>query len=223
MKICAVIPAYNEAENIERVVKDIQDNAPGCDYIIINDCSTDNEREVIERNGFNAIHLPINLGLSGAVQTGYKYAYEHGYDAVIQFDGDGQHEARFIPELAKVIEEGYDIAIGSRFVTEKKDHSMRMMGSRIIGTLIKLKTGKVINDPTSGMRMFNRSMMKDYAYNMNRQPEPDTLTHMMLQGAKVKEVQVEMQDRIAGTSIYANSWNSVKYMVRTVLSIIFIA
>ncbi|MCF0114081.1 MAG: glycosyltransferase family 2 protein, partial [Erysipelotrichaceae bacterium] len=134
MKICIVIPAYNEAENIERVVKDIQDNAPECDYIIINDCSTDNEKEVIEKNGFNAIHLPINLGLSGAVQTGYKYAYEHGYDAVIQFDGDGQHKACYIPVLAKVLEEGYDISIGSRFVTEKKDMSMRMMGSRIIST-----------------------------------------------------------------------------------------
>ena len=223
MNICVVIPAYNEAENIERVIADVKTNAPGCDYVIINDCSKDNTREIVEKNGYNCIHLPINLGLSGAVQTGYRYAYEHDYDAVIQFDGDGQHQARFIPLLADEIEKGMDIAIGSRFVNQKKDMSARMMGSRIISTLIKMTTGQTITDPTSGMRMLGKEMMKDYALNMNRSPEPDTLVYMMKRGAKVKEVQVEMSERIAGQSIYSSTWNSVKYMVRTCISIIFMA
>lgn len=221
MKVIAVIPAYNEEESIKDVVEEFKRTLPGYDYIVVNDCSKDSTKEILETNGFNYLDLPVNLGLTGAVQTGYKYAYYNDYDAVIQFDGDGQHLPQYIPELAKEIENGYDIVIGSRFVEKKKELSARMLGSRLISTMIKITTGKKVNDPTSGMRMLNRKMMKDYALNMNRKPEPDTLAFQLKRGAKVKEVQVEMRDRQGGVSAYSNISSSVKYMFKVLMTIIF--
>ena len=111
MKVCLVIPSYNEQDNILRVYEDIKKNTE-YDFIFINDCSTDNSKEIFEKNNIPVINLPVNLGLNGAVQTGYKYAYEKGYDCAVQFDGDGQHQAKYIKDLVKAIEEGYEIAIG---------------------------------------------------------------------------------------------------------------
>lgn len=221
MKVIAVIPAYNEEESIKDVVEEFKRTLPGYDYIVVNDCSKDSTKEILETNGFNYLDLPVNLGLTGAVQTGYKYAYYNDYDAVIQFDGDGQHLPQYIPELAKEIENGYDIVIGSRFVEKKKEVSARMLGSRLISIMIKITTGKKVNDPTSGMRMLNRKMMKDYALNMNRKPEPDTLAFQLKRGAKVKEVQVEMRDRQGGVSAYSNISSSIKYMFKVLMTIIF--
>ncbi|MCI5774674.1 MAG: glycosyltransferase family 2 protein [Erysipelotrichaceae bacterium] len=223
MKVCLIIPSYNEEDNILRVYEDIKNNAPEYDYIFINDCSTDNSKQVFANNHIKVINLPVNLGLTGAVQTGYKYAYEKGYDCAVQFDGDGQHKAIYIKELVKAIEQGNNIAIGSRFVTEKKPWSLRMLGSRIIAACIFLKTGKSIKDPTSGFRMLDSKMMKDYAYNVNRKPEPDTLVYQLRKGAKIAEVQVAMEDRVAGTSIYAGLFNSMSYMIKMIISIIFIS
>lgn len=222
MKICLIIPAYNEAENIDKVITDIKSNLSSCGYVFINDCSTDNTKQILEEKNLNFIDLPINLGLAGAVQTGYKYAYENGYDCVIQFDGDGQHQAKYVMNLAKEIENGANIAIGSRFVEKKKNWSLRMLGSRILSVLIFIRTAQVIKDPTSGFRMLDREMMFDYAYNVNRKPEPDTLAYQMIKGAKVKEVQVEMLDREAGESIYTGLFSSIKYMVKMIITIIFI-
>ena len=222
MKVCLVIPSYNEQDNILRVYEDIKKNTE-YDFIFINDCSTDNSKEIFEKNNIPVINLPVNLGLNGAVQTGYKYAYEKGYDCAVQFDGDGQHQAKYIKDLVKAIEEGYDIAIGSRFVTEKRNFSLRMIGSRMISLCIFLKSGKVIKDPTSGFRMLNRKMIEDYAYHMNRKPEPDTLVYQMNNGAKIKEVQVTMEDRIAGQSIYSGLFSSFKYMLNIMISILFIS
>lgn len=220
MKVLLIIPSYNEEENIERVYKDIEPILNQCDYLFVNDCSKDKSKELLREKKYNHLNLPVNLGLSGAVQMGYKFAYENGYDAAIQFDGDGQHQACFIPAMIEEIENGNDIVIGSRFVTEKKDYSMRMLGSRIISFLIRLTTGKKITDPTSGMRMLNRKMLYDYAYNMNRKPEPDTLAYQMRKGAAVKEIQVTMNERVAGESIF-NPWSSIKYMLKTCISLVF--
>lgn len=223
MRVCLIIPSYNEEDNILRVYKDIKTNAPEYDYIFINDCSTDNSKKVFAENNLKVINLPVNLGLTGAVQTGYKYAYENGYDCAVQFDGDGQHKASYIKNLVDAIQNGSNIAIGSRFVTEKKPWSLRMLGSRLISACIFVRTGKIIKDPTSGFRMLDSKMMKDYAYNINRKPEPDTLVYQLRHGAKITEVQVEMEDRIAGTSIYSGLFNSFSYMVKMIISIIFIS
>lgn len=115
-----IIPVYNEEENIERTVESIQKNALDFDYIIINDCSTDHTRKICEENGFNVINLPINLGIGGAVQTGYRYAYEQGYDVAVQVDGDGQHDPKFLEKMAVYLQEnGVDMVIGSRFIEKK--------------------------------------------------------------------------------------------------------
>lgn len=163
MKTLVVIPAYNEALNIEKTVKDIQQNAPDVDYVVVNDGSKDNTLEVIQKNNFNHIDGFCNLGLFGAVQTGFKLAMKENYDVVIQFDGDGQHSAKYIDAMVKEIEYGNDIVIGSRFVSEKKPFTARMIGSRLIAWAIKLVTGKKVMDPTSGFRAYGKACIKDYA------------------------------------------------------------
>lgn len=220
MKVLIVIPAYNEALNLENVVNDITQNTK-YDYLIVNDCSTDNTEDICNQNGFNHISLPINYGLASAIQVGMKYALKNNYDVVCQFDGDGQHKAKYINNLIKEIENGVDISIGSRFVTKKKHHSIRMLGSVIISVCIKLTTGKIIRDTTSGMRAFNKECMKELVVNMNLPPEPDTLVYMIKNGMKIKEIQVEMDDRTQGES-YFNAWKSVQYMMNVCASIIFV-
>lgn len=220
MKVLVIIPAYNEEESILKVVNELKAKTD-YDYIVINDCSKDSTSEILDKNNINHIDLSVNLGLQGAVQTGYKYALYNDYDVAIQFDGDGQHKPEYIEYLVREIENGYDIAIGSRFVNERKHFSLRMLGSRIITFIIKLTTKAVITDPTSGMRALNKKMIKDYALEMNRRPEPDTLAYQIKHGAKVKEVQVEMLERTTGESAYAGLGNSVKYMIKVLVTIIF--
>ena len=220
MKVLLIIPAYNEAQNIEKTIKDVKENSE-YDYIIINDCSKDNTKEICEKNNFNVISLPINYGLTSGIQLGMKYALKYDYDVAIQFDGDGQHQARYLKDLVKEIENGNDIVIGSRFVEKKKPFTMRMLGSRIITAMIKLTTGVTINDPTSGMRIINKELIKDYAFELNRKPEPDTLAFQIKKGYKAKEVQVKMEDRLAGTSIYTGIGSSIQYMLKVLVTIIF--
>ena len=221
MKTLIVIPAYNEALNIVKTVNDIKQNAPDVDYVVVNDGSKDNTLEVLKEHNFNYIDGFCNLGLFGAVQTGFKLALLNDYDIVIQFDGDGQHSAKYIQPLIDEIEKGNDIVIGSRFVTEKKPFTARMLGSRLIAFSIRLMTGKKITDPTSGFRAYNRACIKDYANDMNNPPEPDTLVYMLRKNRKIKEVQVQMSEREFGES-YLNLMNTIKYMSRMMVSIFLI-
>ncbi len=221
MKVLIVIPAYNEEKNIVRVVEEIKEKYSQYDYLIVNDGSRDNTSEVCEEHNYNLVDLPINLGLAGAFQTGLKYAYIKGYDYAIQFDADGQHKAEYIDSILKEFEKGYDIVIGSRFVTEKKPKSLRMLGSNMISIAMRMTTGKKIKDPTSGMRMFNKKMIEEFALNMNYGPEPDTISYLMKQGATVSEVQVAMDERIEGES-YLTFGRSMMYMLRMLVSILFI-
>jgi glycosyltransferase involved in cell wall biosynthesis len=163
----------------------------------------------------------VNLGLAGAFQTGLKYAYQKGYDYAIQFDADGQHLPEYIAPMLEKMQEGYDIVIGSRFVTEKKPNSLRMLGSNMISIAMRLTTGRKINDPTSGMRMFNKKMIEEFALNMNYGPEPDTVSYLLKQGATIAEVQVQMEERIAGAS-YLTLSRSIMYMMRMLISILLI-
>ncbi|MGN0157558.1 MAG: glycosyltransferase family 2 protein [Brotaphodocola sp.] len=220
-ELLIVIPAYNEGENIERVVKNLEHHYPQFDYVVVNDGSRDNTAEICRANGFRLLDLPVNLGLAGAFQAGLKYAYRNGYHYAIQFDGDGQHRPEYIHPMLDKMKEGYDIVVGSRFVTEKKPSSMRMLGSNLIEGALKLTTGETLHDPTSGMRMFNRSMIREFALNLNYGPEPDTVSYLIKNGARVAEVQVKMDERIAGAS-YLTPINASKYMVRMMLSILLI-
>lgn len=222
MKVLIVIPAYNEAENIENVVKNVKKAYPEYNYIVVNDGSKDATVKICKDNGFNFLDLPINLGLSGAFQAGVKYAYEYGYDAVMQVDGDGQHQASYIRKLILCMQEtGADIVIGSRFKENKKDKSLRMLGSELIRMLIKITAHQNITDPTSGMRIYSRRVIKSYATEMNFNPEPDTISYLIKCGAKVEEVQVEMSDREEGES-YLNWKTSIIYMIKVCFSIMVI-
>ena len=154
-KRLVIIPAYNEEASIINTVKSIQEKAEGFDYIVINDCSTDNTGQICEENKFNVIHLPQNLGIGGAVQTGYLYGYRNGYDVAVQVDGDGQHDPAFLTRMAEYMEKNQvDMVIGSRFIEKKgfQSSGMRRLGIRYFTGLIKILTGEKVTDPTSKHR-----------------------------------------------------------------------
>ena len=213
MKVLLIIPAYNEQENIEKTVKTITNYSKDIDYIVINDGSKDNTPKILDEKNINHIDLVNNLGIGGAVQTGYKYAYENNYDIAIQFDGDGQHQAKYLKQLVKEIEKNNaDVVIGSRFVTEKKPKSMRMFGSNLLSFAIFLVTGKKIKDPTSGMRAYNKKAIEAFVKNASLTPEPDTIVYMLKKKMKIKEVQVKMKEREFGES-YLKPIKAMEYMI----------
>lgn len=220
MRTLLIIPAYNEEGSLASTIESLKASSFDGDYLVINDGSKDRTAEICRENEYPFLDLPVNLGLAGAFQAGMKYAYRHHYDCAIQFDADGQHLPEYIPLLEKAVQEN-DIAIGSRFVTEKKPSSMRMLGSNLIEVAIKLTTGETIKDPTSGMRAFNGRMIEQMAKGLNFGPEPDTVSYLIKRAdAKVVEVPVEMAERTAGES-YLNLGNSAKYMLRMTVSILF--
>lgn len=222
MKPLLIIPAYNEAENIINVVENLKSKCPGMDYIIVNDGFDDNTAEICRQKAYPLLDLPINLGLAGAFQAGVRYAAQNGYDAVLQFDGDGQHEPKYIKTMLERMEkDDLDVVIGSRFCEKQKPHTLRMFGSTLISFVIRLTTGKKISDPTSGMRLFNTCMINEFTRNINCTPEPDTISYFLRCGANIAEVQVEMHERTAGTS-YLNLGRSVRYMLNMFISILFV-
>lgn len=221
MKLLIIIPAYNEAESIERVIDNLIKNYSWYDYVVINDGSTDDTRKICSRRGFNFMDLPVNTGLSGAIKSGMRYANYYGYDYVLQLDGDGQHDPGYIESMIKKMEEtDCDIVIGSRFKTEHKPLTSRMIGSQILTAAIWMTTGgKYIGDVTSGMRLFNKKMIKRFGYDIHYSPEPDTLAYLLNRGIKIQEVQVQMRERTAGVS-YLDFKNSIWYMIKMLFSIL---
>lgn len=226
MKKLVIIPAYNEQGGIEKTVQDILSNAPDFDYVIINDCSTDHTLEVCERNGFHVVSLPVNLGIGGGVQTGYVYAWRNGYDIAVQFDGDGQHNARYLDAMAdKLVKEQLDMVIGSRYIKKEGFQStgLRRFGIRYFTGLIKLVTGQKITDPTSGMRMVGRDVIELYAKNYPKDyPEPESVVTILKKGKKVAELPVQMNAREEGVSSISPR-KSVYYMIKVSLAILIAA
>ncbi len=221
MKALLVIPAYNEEASLQKTIESVEAGAFEIDYLIVNDGSKDATAQVCRENKYPFLDLPVNLGLAGAFQTGMKYAYRHDYDCAIQFDADGQHLPEYIEPMIEAIKEN-DIVIGSRFIEGEKEHSLRMAGSFLLEKTIKITTGQTIKDPTSGMRAFNKRMIEYMALGMNMGPEPDTVSYLIKRAnAKVAEVPVTMQERMAGES-YLSLNTSVKYMLRMMISIIFV-
>ena len=223
MKKLVIIPAYNEEGNLEKTINDITENAPGFDHVIINDCSTDNTLEMCRHHGFHYLNLPVNLGIGGAVQTGYRYAFYHGYDLAVQFDGDGQHSAAHLEDMAKVLEKsGADMVIGSRFIEKEgfQSSGLRRVGIRYFTMLIRLLTGKTITDPTSGMRMVNRKLLEKFTNEYPKDyPEPESVVTILSENYKVKEVPVIMNEREEGVSSISLR-NSVYYMIKVSFAIL---
>lgn len=223
MKKLVIIPAYNEAKNIVKVVEDLKLNAPDFDYIIINDCSKDDLKEVCLSRGYNIINLPVNLGIGGGVQTGYKYAHDNGYDVAIQFDGDGQHNAKYIHKMLEHLQsKQLDMVIGSRFIDKEgfqSSHSRRL-GIKILSNLIYLVTGKRILDVTSGFRIVNRKVINEFcSYYPKDYPEPESIVRILNKGGKIEEIPVQMKEREEGESSI-NLMKSVYYMIKVSLAIL---
>ena len=227
-KVLLIIPAYNEEDNILKTYNTIVEynkkNKTNYDVIVINDGSRDNTENILVENNINHITLIHNLGIGGAVQTGYKYAYEHDYDIAIQFDGDGQHDVRYVKNLIEpIILEKADFTIGSRYIdknsSEFKSTLARQMGIKIISWFIKLMTKKKIYDTTSGFRACNRKVMREFVNSYPIEyPEPVTTTELLKKGYKVLEVPVNMHKREGGTSSI-RCFKNVYYMINVLLSI----
>jgi len=230
-KILIVIPAFNEEKSIAKtcdsIVKYNEVNGTKYDMLVINDGSTDQTEEILNKNGIPHIRLLNNLGIGGAVQTSYKYAALHDYDIAVQFDGDGQHDIAFIDDLVSpIVNDKADMTIGSRFVSKDqsgfKSSFARRTGIKMISAFIKMKTGKRIFDTTSGFRAINKKLIRTFANNYPLEyPEPISTTEALLNGYRVEEVPVEMKEREEGKSsirLYKNFY----YMVNVILNIIFV-
>lgn len=228
-KILLIIPAYNEEANVLRVYNNIvsynKHAKNKLDVIFINDGSIDNTENILLENKINHVKLIQNLGIGGAVQTGYKYALYNDYDIAIQFDGDGQHDVNYVEALIKPILDGdADMTIGSRFIdstsSEFKSSGMRRAGIKIISWCIKFKTRKKIYDTTSGFRAVNKRIIESFAVHYPLEyPEPISSVDVLLDGMNLKEVPVSMNERVAGKSSIG-SWKNIYYMINVTLSIL---
>lgn len=229
MKTLLIIPAYNEEENIQNVIQEVKRDLEFVDILVINDCSTDNTLNVLkEIQNIAYITLPINLGYSGALQTGFKYAVDNMYDVVIQFDGDGQHiasEARGLYEV--FMEEKADIVIGSRFlnqISEYKHSILRTAGTKIFGSIIKKVCKQTITDPTSGFQVLSKEVFELYSkiHSFPEFPDANLLIQMILKGYKVREKNVKMRSREHGVSMHSGFIKPAKYMIKMFYSIVII-
>ena len=220
MRILAIIPAYNEQDCLEQTIRSLESMCPSIDYIIVNDGSTDDTKQICERNHFSHVNLPVNSGLSVGFQTGMKYADRHGYDAAVQFDADGQHLPEYIIPMGNALEEQQaDIVIASRTLAGEAPAGARGAGSKIISALIRLTSGVRLTDPTSGMRMYSRRMIGEFAKGYDLTPEPDTVALLARKGCKVIEVPARMQERQGGES-YFDFTHVIAYMSRVCFSIL---
>lgn len=226
MKTLLIIPAHNEQEVIKQTIKEVKSLKKYCDYLIINDCSNDNTQKILLENNANFIDLPLNLGLCNGVQTGFLYAYEKGYDCVIQYDSDGQHRPESVPLIIEEMKKGYDLVIGSRFMNIKpKQAGMstpKIIGSIWIKMFIKLFSGQTIKDPTSGLRAFNKNLIKIMKDDAQLRVEPDTVFLLSKSGFKISEIQANiLMERETGES-YLKSWKAVSYMFHVTMNIILL-
>lgn len=223
-KVLIIIPAYNEEESIVSTT-DVLKDFPEFDYIVIDDGSTDKTKYICKSNNIPYISLPVNLGIGGAVQTGYKYAYANDYDIAIQFDGDGQHDANYISNVVdEIIDGNCDFGIGTRFLNEHtsgfKSSRSRRMGIVLLSWLIKVLTKEKITDPTSGFRAANKEIIEMFATHYPiAYPEPESIVALLVKNYKIKEVPVNMFERTGGVSSI-NAKKAVHYMVVVMLSMV---
>ena len=223
MKTLVMIPCYNEEENIKLVVERLQAACPEVDYLVINDCSTDNSEQVLRENGFNYLNLPINLGIGGGVQSGYRYALANGYDIAVQMDGDGQHDPAYLRRVIEPVEKGeLDMCIGSRFIEKDgfQTSFMRRLGIRIESLLIRILCGKTVLDVTSGFRACNRRLIAFFAnHYATDYAEPEAILSATLNGYRVGEASVQMRERQGGTSSIVG-FKPIYFMIKVSLSLI---
>ncbi len=228
MKIAVIVPAYNEEKSIAAVVEDILHVAHSqkllVTVVVVNDCSKDATSEIISKLNCVALDLPINLGIGGAVQTGFKFAFENGFDFAIQIDGDGQHPASEIPKLISAAEEhDLDVVIGSRFISKIgfQSSAVRRIGINYFKWLNRLMVGVKIFDSTSGFRLINNKALAIVSeYYPDEYPEPESIILYSLKHLKIGEVPVNMKERQGGVSSIGRL-SSIYYMFKVSLAIIY--
>ncbi len=223
VKKLVIIPAYNEESSILAQCRDVREKAPEYDLLVINDGSTDRTADLLQDAKITYLNLALNLGIGGAVQAGYRYALQNGYDAVVQIDGDGQHDPAFLPDMYETLQaKQADLVIGSRFLEKEGDQStvVRRMGIGYFTSLIRLLTGRKITDPTSGQRMIGRRLIEEFAADYPQDyPEPESVMRALKRGYRVVEVPVRMRERQGGRSSI-RAYNAVYYMVKVTLAVI---
>lgn len=222
MKTLLIIPAYNEEKNLPLLLTSLQQNCPQCDILVVDDCSIDRTRKVCENFNVNVVSLSVNLGIGGAVQTGYKYASYFDYDIAIQVDGDGQHNCEYISSLIDKISDGVDLCIGSRFIEKQGFQStfLRRVGIDYFSKLIKILSKKFITDPTSGFRACNRKVIEVFAKEYPTDfPEPETVVNICKKDFSICEIPVIMNARVEGKSSITKI-KSIYYMIKVSIAII---
>ncbi len=223
MKVLIIVPCYNEEKNIERTIEGIIEK--GYDYVIIDDGSKDASLEIARKNNYQVIHLSNNLGIGGAMQTGYRYAARNGYDVAVQIDGDGQHNVEEVEKLIQPIRDGLcNMVIGSRFIDNKgfQSSTMRRVGIRLLSWLMKLFSGQEILDMTSGFRAIDKSLIRRFSDRYpSEYPEPVTNLQVTKLGYKIKEVPAMMNERQQGRSSIFGIKN-VYYMLNVIFQLILI-
>ena len=224
MKVLFVIPAYNEEANIENVIKEIKKDVKYADILIINDCSTDNTKKIIEDNNVKCITGIFNLKYAWAVQTGIKYAYQNDYDYVIQFDADGQHIAKEAEKLLNEMKKSnVDIVIGSRFLkdTGYKHPFFKKVATKLFTLIIKIFCKQEITDPTSGFQCLNKKVIEYYSKmgNYPEYPDANLIIDVLLKGFTIKEISVKMRLREAGESMHGGIIKPIKYMINMIYTI----
>lgn len=226
-KMLIIIPAFNEEKNLPDLINKINQTKKSIplyvSILIINDYSTDTTKEILKTlQGVEYINLPCNLGIGGAVQTGYKYAKENNYDYAVQIDGDGQHNPMYIKSAYEEIEKGYNFIIGSRFINNIGFQSsfIRRVGINFLYYIIKILTNKKITDATSGFRLCDKSVIELFSiYYPSDYPEPETIMILLTNKFKVSEIPVAMNKRKYGKSSI-NIINSIYYMIKVTIAII---
>ncbi len=222
-RILVIVPAYNEQMSIAKVATSISAADSAYDTVVVNDCSTDKTEQVLLESGISHLCLPVNLGIGGAMQTGYKYARDNGYDFAVQVDGDGQHEPKEIKRLVQAQQEtGANLVIGSRFMGERSFRSSfaRRIGINIFALTSYLLTGQKITDATSGFRLADRKVIELYTkYYPSDYPEPEVIVYLKNHGLKVSETPVKMHERQGGKSSIT-PLKSVYYMVKVISSML---
>lgn len=222
--LLVIIPCYNESNNIEKTVSSLE-KVGNFSFLIVDDCSTDNIKQICIKHKWNFISNDVNLGLSESFRKGIKYAVENSYDYVVQYDGDGQHNPNDLIPMLIFIEKGYDVILTSRYKSSSpyatKYH--KIFAHKILRFLFLIKTRHKISDPTCGLRMFNSFVMKEYLKNKKLEVEPSTIAYLLrYKKVKIKEIGTIIYDRKYGESSFNSPKKIAKYMTRQIWKLMFL-
>jgi glycosyltransferase involved in cell wall biosynthesis len=225
VRVAVILPAFNEARNLPAVLEELREAAPGYDLCVVDDGSTDRTAEVASSLGATVLRCPVNLGIGGAVQTGYLWARERGHDVAVQFDADGQHDPRELAALVAPVRDGQaELVVGSRFLQAKGYRStwLRRLGIRYLGAFLRLRCGAGVTDPTSGFRAVGRAGIALFAASYpSDYPEPESIALAVRNGLRVAEVAVRMRQRGHGRSSI-DALGTLRYLIKVSLALLLL-